>query len=509
MNGSDDGEEKQAIHNSKHIRPKRRTPPRLSSSEVTHKPSETVVVPSVITDLNDNAAGVIQSWCSVPTTTTATKGNRASAMEPLVSNDTVARPNVKDVLSTACAASTQTQTFERVEKKSPAGILRRLPKYSAAARNGRAEECEAEEVVNETPPVLVVQEFVVERPKRSKTKASIRQPSHNNSKKSVGVKSPLEVEGYTPRTQATTTFRAVSKAAVEATEQTTLKIVKEATDGSADDDEDEPLIFNSLADMMAMAGTLPDQDDVPAVLEAELNFSCADPAEYMEEQQEIFLGKQHIFEDDDDENTEPHSDEDDEEEDGCLFDVLGLGGGGSEDDEEVEPVPPPRAFIQLWTAIAQWVTPQAVAFVRNVHANQQQQEASQHLLAPSFDRSDVGASRCGGLMAALHLHTARCWNSLGQPADDLRAAETVLADLVRCFDYSRSSPKMDIALTRALTCVLLDMVVSQQQQSREDGFVPGPCQALGMKPEEYRYLVRSAISNFGETTTADKVSTDQ
>ena len=77
---------------------------------------------------------------------------------------------------------------------------------------------------------------------------------------------------------------------------------------------------------------------------------------------------------------------------------------------------------------------------------------------------------------------------------------SILAALVRCFDYSRPTPRLDIALTRALTCVLLDTVAQsqkpqqQQQQRREENFVPTtPCQALGMKPEEYRYLVRSAF----------------
>lgn len=322
----------------------------------------------------------------------------------------------------------------------------------------------------------------------------------------------------------------------------TTTIVDNSNDD--DDDEEQPLVLNSLADMMAMAGTLPEQEgahqgnaasgtggaasgaasattmtasmmQAASMIEAELNFSCMDPEEYQQEQEDIFLGKESIFgeDGDDDENTEPHSSDDDEEDDDDgIFAVLGLGGGDDDDDEVVEPAPPPRAFLHLWTAMAQWVTPDAVAFVRGMLQQQQQPlqpdptkfPRQQQQLASPFDRSDVGASRCAGLMAALHLHTARCWSSsgLGFGAEELRAAETALADLVRCFDYSQPTPRLDICQTRALTCVLLDIVAQQQQQKwqqqqqREENFVPTPCQALGMTPEEYRYLVRSAILNF-------------
>lgn len=303
----------------------------------------------------------------------------------------------------------------------------------------------------------------------------------------------------------------------------------------------EPLVFNSLADMMAMAGTLPpkphntnlygnnnDDNDIrqASMIEADLEFSCMDRAEHQREQEAIFLGRPHedIFAKDDDDNdnddsTAPRSDEDDE----GLYGILGLG-GPADDDEDPVPAPEPRAFLHVWTAIAQWVTPEAVVFLDSLQ--QQQNENRQGVTFPSapssfataarlaYDRSDVGASRCAGLMAALRLHTARCWHCLHYPAEELHAAELVLANLLRCFDYRRPMPSiLDIAKTRALTCVLLDIVARSSMAGSLDRnlnrnpipgitdhppiAVPGPCRSIGISEPEYRYLVYSAIGNFG------------
>ena len=57
-------------------------------------------------------------------------------------------------------------------------------------------------------------------------------------------------------------------------------------------------------------------------------------------------------------------------------------------------------------------------------------------------------------------------------------------------------------LYRALACVLLEMVVLQEDQDGMDVQLPEPCRKLGMTVEEYRYLTQSALINLGDASTA-------
>ena len=116
---------------------------------------------------------------------------------------------------------------------------------------------------------------------------------------------------------------------------------------------------------------------------------------------------------------------------------------------------------------------------------------------PHPQDDDVSAARCAGLLA--QLPTEQCWSELlgkRDTQDDLRATEQRLAELLRCFNYSRPVKLETVALYRALTCVLLDIVLELPSADGVED-VPGPCRAVGMSAEEYRYLTRSAIANFG------------
>jgi hypothetical protein len=250
-------------------------------------------------------------------------------------------------------------------------------------------------------------------------------------------------------------------------------------------EEEEPLVFNSLADMMAKAGTLPtnNPNEPPSVVEAELSFSCMDPAEYEEQLRGA--------EDDAEEPEQGGAYEDEEEDEGGLLDLLQQ----NDDDEEVEHEEE-RAFLKLWAAISEWITPEAVAYVQQLRQNPDEVMMRTDWM-PQFDRSDIGASRCAGFMSLLRMHTTRCLQDLGRSPDEYRSVEKRLADLLRCFDYSQPTPQFDTALTRAMTCVLLDTVTCDGA-ARET--VPECCQAIGIVLEEYHYLTRSAILNFGAST---------
>jgi hypothetical protein len=347
-------------------------------------------------------------------------------------------------------------------------------------------------------PRPIIRDVVMERPKR-KAQRKVA-PDKPNPRAGLD---PTAIEGYTPttmpimlpktkqqtKTQLKTTFAADTKQSPTAPEDT------------------DPLVFNSLADLMEAAGTLPPNDwnskESPKVVEAELSFSCMDPDDYQEQERQLEEEEQSIDQDEEDQDDDEDAEEEPEEnqEDGGLWTDF-----FSNEDEE-EPVEPreEKAFLKLWYAISHWVTPEAVQYVGFLNQQQQQQQetdSGQDFVwdtdwVPQVDRSDIGASRCAGLMAVLQMHIPRCLQELGRSMEDKRIAERRLDDLLRCWDYGRPSVvKLDTKLARALTCVLLETVLVVPGRTDAVVKLPVSCQAVEMKVEEYRYLTRSAIINF-------------
>jgi hypothetical protein len=308
-------------------------------------------------------------------------------------------------------------------------------------------------------PRSVVQDVVMERPKR---KPQRRQASKATSESA----SATAIEGYTPITAASVAAAPVKPKTTFASGTKHDPTATSASNGkNNDDDDDDPLVFNSLADLMEMAGTLPNPKsaETPAVVETELSFSCMDPNEYQQEEQELEAQDQAEQEEPDDMqngDTDDETEEENDNDDGSWDDFF----YNDQEEEELDREPrKERAFLKLWTAISQWVTPQAVEYIKQL-----EQETS--LVQGEFtwdadwvtqvDRSDVGASRCAGLMAVLQMHIPRCLRELSRSMEERRVAERRLADLLRCWDYSRpAAVKLDTSLSRALTCVLLDMVL--------------------------------------------------
>jgi hypothetical protein len=407
-------------------------------------------------------------------------------------------------------------------QSNPSGILR-PPKYSGQSENAIVEDDDAGHDVDQPRPTPVVRDVVMERPKRKAQRQAAatianKSPASNLSRTNAD---PTAIEGYTPTTMPTisTKVNASAKAKTSFAADTKQSSPSDTQTPSDDDDED-PLVFNSLADLMEAAGTLPSNDwndptQPPAVVEAELSFSCMDPDDYKEQERQLEQ------EEEEEQEEEPHIDgNDDDDDDDDMEDETSQneqdGGGGflndffsNEDDEEPVERREERAFLTLWKAIAHWVTPESVQYVTLLHERQQQGAESGQLLAwdneyvPQVDRSDVGASRCAGLMALLQMHIPRCLQELGRSMEERRTAERRLADLLRCWDYGRpAAVKLGTKLARALTCVLLETVL--MVPGHEDTVkLPVSCQAVDMKMEEYRYLTRSAILSFGASSAAE------
>ena len=70
-----------------------------------------------------------------------------------------------------------------------------------------------------------------------------------------------------------------------------------------------------------------------------------------------------------------------------------------------------------------------------------------------------------------------------------------LGDFLRTFDYSREAPKLGVKMWKAITCILLDMVMVETREASVET-VPPAVSAVEMSLDEYRYLTRSAVQTF-------------
>lgn len=266
----------------------------------------------------------------------------------------------------------------------------------------------------------------------------------------------------------------------------------------------EPLVFNSIADLMEAAGTLPAQNDRnPAVIEAHLQFSCMDPTEY--DQLNKDKDGRIVVDDDceDDNSSEIIHGSDSESESGFdgrqekenedVNDLLNFLNDWPDDPDPTDETPPapsptPRAFPIIWNALSLWVTPDAVHYIRYLQLAKYKPDNDSWTPRDAYNTDDVASSRCAGLMALMKMHMEHCLHALQEnvPTMDkyeIRTADKRLLELLHCLSFTRPMPKLDSAQTRALTCVMLDTVLgitaSQEDIPGSRRKLPSPARPLG------------------------------
>lgn len=358
----------------------------------------------------------------------------------------------------------QTQTgaqpgTKRGNAPKPRGILKQ-PKYSPKINDSEHDIIMmAETTVTADPgyvaperPRAAIKDLVMEREPIAQ-----QLPSQSHE--------PLAVEGYTPK-------------------------VEESND---------PMVISSISDLMDKAGTLPretsaEEDSKPQVIEANLSFSCMSPDDYNEAlkregvagmndpeaKENVFVGQQDPFSDED---TDEEEDDDD-----SMF------GGESDMSEDDAPAPEPRAFMKLWEAISIWATPDSVALLKQWRDADAESMIDANSIPPQVDQSDVGSSRRKGLKSMLNMYLSSAMDDLGLFQEERRKVEVRLDNLLRTFKYSTAMVKYDSKLWKALTCVLVEMVMLDSTDRDEArGSLPSAVEEVGMVGDEYRYLTRSAV----------------
>mmetsp|Transcript_9244 Transcript_9244/g.14205 ORF Transcript_9244/g.14205 Transcript_9244/m.14205 type:complete len:586 (-) Transcript_9244:1033-2790(-) len=350
----------------------------------------------------------------------------------------------------------------------------------------------------------------------------------------------MSVEGYTPQTESSTTASAMDMSEKQA---------------SNNEEEGEPFVLSSMSALLAHAKKCPSdskttgeeeiieegQEDsrfAPnSIIEAKLSFSCMSKEEYEEtkrQQQETssqheeedildknndlspedeaqyFMGQTDIFGKRTSSSTSGYESEDDDEPDAIDF-LHSEEEGEEEDDddyynaEDMSSISSerraPRAFMEIWNALTQWITPQAVELLQNYQGRTTNSLDTTIDWTPQVDRSDIGASRCAGLMSILKMHRAKGFRELMVDGTNHRMAETRLADLLRTMDFSQPTPKLNTNLWRAMTVIFLRMVLYRKDGNSpmtiDDNTVPDSIKIVGMTKEEYLYLTQSSLTSLG------------
>eukprot|EP00934_Nitzschia_sp_Nitz4_P006017 Nitzschia sp. Nitz4//scaffold133_size116822//20411//22018//NITZ4_003795-RA/size116822-processed-gene-0.23-mRNA-1//1//CDS//3329535360//6007//frame0 len=338
------------------------------------------------------------------------------------------------------------------------------------------------------------------------------------------------IEGYIPQTNSASASTPPSNPTVTPSFVASMPSVEDEDNDNDNSNEPDPLILNSVEELFQAAGdpqlTVPDAHRVTPdaqLVEADLSFSVLSQDQFQgklpelrrqheEEHQaqlQMFLGTEDVFDEEDDEEGGA---DDEEEED--WMEML-MQGGGEEDDNEDENAMNPyqddaeeeeerelRAFRQLWDALSEWTTPEAVAYSQHLQSfNDGGDETSWK--TPLLERSDVESSRCAGLMAMIKLYLPKSLQELGFAHDIRRKADTRLGELLRTFNYSREAPKLPVKLWKAMTCILLEVVMNAGVDSALIVAVPPAAGAVGLSLDEYRYLSRTAVATFAKSSKSD------
>ena len=177
-----------------------------------------------------------------------------------------------------------------------------------------------------------------------------------------------------------------------------------------------------------------------------------------------------------------------------------LDNGGAE--EEERPEPEVRVFTLLWHALTNWMTHDTVRWAKSLRDSHENSKHEDHNTlsvdiewTPIVDRTDIGASRCAGVLAMIRLYLGGCMEELNHPPEERRRAVKRLNDIMRTFDYTQENPKLEASHWKVMTCILLDAVLIE---TRDDPILmtPPSVAAVGMTVDEFEYLSRKAVLTF-------------
>ena len=529
----------------KQIRPKirDRTPKAsASSTKGTHSPT--------VTDGGDveDARKRIESWMGLKESSVGESTGEARSQGVV---GVTSQSLCSDVSS---RIESKESSSEKTEKPATRSILK-TPKYTKhhlneASGQGR-DPNEEEKMIKQDVPEdaaavpaesgFVCKDFVVERdPTKPMRKRKVK-PRQQQDASSHSI-----VEGYVPRIATGLSPSNSSEIVVPDSQGSNsvhmarpdpgtpnssdvdvqASVITPTDDPTTQLENENPLILNSLEELFEAAGdlnmTLPEDrhkiTEDTKLVEADIAFSVMTQEQYdgklaeLREQHEqerqaqlrVFMGSEDIFHEP--ESEDDGDEESDEEDDEDMMEILMAGNEISEEDyyqdrptvDEDDEVRQPRVFRLLWDTLAEWFTPEAAQYLSHllVTTSDDTYAPSAPWKSPAIQRSDIEASRCAGLMAMVKLYLPNILEELGFAQELRRTADVRLGELIRSFNYVLEAPKLPVKLWKAMTCILLEIVLVEAHKG-EMLTIPTSAAVVGMTLEEYRYLSRSAVKNFG------------
>ena len=511
---------------STHIRPKIRK----ANAKTTTSPTKQTA--------NDDSVDALErkmgSWIGL--SSRGDKATSASVVEPESTVSIITTATAATTTTTTASTSspqpepepspvpdaTRTETIqETTSTKKPAGILKK-PKYSPAGTTGSQPQAAKDDNTSirnkKAVTGVVCEQFVVERDPFQKPMRTTRLKT-----KETTTASHATIEGYQPlqTPQPAVSFAPADSANVEQTAQGNTQPTEPSASSTG---EDEPqIVLSSFEELFEAAG-----NEMPAdrtnitpdskLVEADLSFSVMTQEQYGEkvtemkrelakEQEDLyrmFMGNENVFDGGDSTSGREESDEDSEgEEEFANFlmeQEMGDADGDDyyqdDDDDNNVQESTPRAFTLIWGALSRWWTPEAVEWMARLERpSSTDTPLYGNNWSPQVDRSDIGASRCAGLMAMVKMYLPSSMHELGFRQDLQRTAESRIADWLRTFDYSSEAPKLPVKMWKAISCMLLDMVLVESRKTVVEKLPPSVA-AVGMSLDEYKYLTRSAVQAF-------------
>lgn len=192
-----------------------------------------------------------------------------------------------------------------------------------------------------------------------------------------------------------------------------------------------------------------------------------------------------------------------------------------------------RPFRKLWEMLMQWTTPSTTELLHRYHdtthdpcqplppMSHRETVKDRDTVDEQYGRNtvEIGASRRAGIMTMLRMNVSRSLSELQKieqyDVSDRRGVEKRLANLVNTFDCSGRAADFDMKLWRGMTTILIAIVSPLLENGDGEEFssakdeinvmlMPPSIVALGLLPDEYRYLTKSALLSLSSTQDLNK-----
>eukprot|EP00978_Attheya_sp_CCMP212_P008024 scaffold18711_cov52-Attheya_sp.AAC.1 len=271
---------------------------------------------------------------------------------------------------------------------------------------------------------------------------------------------------------------------------------KHLNEGDGDEEEapDQEMNSDGDGDRATQEDDLFEEAEAEAIVPEEADFDSMQGTDPNLE--DIFFGRRDVFFAGDDNNSNDDGcmlDDDNDNDSLMVSDNDAMEWSDNDAMESSMPPPEPRAFLKLWKALSTWITPQAVELVQ--YYQQQQASSNEDMVVMPVDTSDLGASRCAGLMAILRMHMSKCLAELNL-SEKQRQVEGRLGQLLTCFDYAQpmTTFELDMRLWQALTCIFIQALFPYTSNKK----LPPSIASVGITVDEHQYLTQSALQSLAK-----------